>query len=144
MKIISTNKHAFHDFQIVEKFESGLVLKGSEIKSIRAGGVSLRNSYVKVIGGEVFLLGTYIKPFQNSKIEAQRTRKLLLSRPQIKRLIGKTREKGLTLIPLKIYFKKNFAKIEIALAKGKRKYDRREEIKKRDTKREMRREIKYH
>jgi len=143
MKIIAKNKRAYYDYRILDKFEAGIVLSGSEIKSIRQGRVSLKGSYVKIIEEEIFLIGTYISPYQKANIDPVRTRKLLLNKGEIKKLIGKTKTKGYSLIPLKLYLKKNLAKLEIALVKGKKKYDRRDKIKKREEEREIRRELKY-
>lgn len=139
-RAIATNRRARHDYHIEEAFEAGISLLGSEVKSLREGKASLQDAYALVRSGEVFLVGAHIAPYPQASIqnhEPTRTRKLLLRRSEIRRLIGKTSEKGLTLIPLRLYFKGNKVKVEIALARGKRKYDKREAIAKRDAEREM-------
>lgn len=145
VKIVQRNKKAFFNYEITEKLEAGLVLKGSEVKSIRDGKVSIHEAYARVKGAEVWLVGMDISqypqagPYNNH--EPRRPRKLLLHRHEIRRLIGKTREKGLTLVPLALYFKDGYAKLEIGLARGKVKYDKRQSIKKREADREMRRRM---
>jgi len=130
---------------VLEKFEAGIVLNGQEVKSIRGGNIGLKGSYVVVREGEVFLIGATVPPYQPKNAlpdyDPERSRKLLLKKKEIDYLIGKTREKGLTLIPLKIYSKYAKIKLEFGIAKGKRKSDKRETIKKRDTDREIRREL---
>jgi SsrA-binding protein len=146
MKIIATNKKAYHNYEIVESFEAGIVLLGSEVKSIREGRISLKDSYAEVRNGEVFLLQVHISPYEPANRfnhEPLRERKLLLHRQEIKRLIGKIREKGYTLIPTKVMFNdKGKIKVEISLAKGKRAYQKKQAIKERDLEREMRAELK--
>ncbi|MBM3284465.1 MAG: SsrA-binding protein SmpB [Candidatus Aminicenantes bacterium] len=146
MKIIATNKKAFHNYEIVESFESGIVLLGSEVKSVREGRISLKDSYAEIRNGEVFLLQAHISPYEPANRfnhEPLRERKLLLHRREIKRLIGKIREKGYTLIPTRVMFnEKGKVKVEISLAKGKRAYDKKQAIKERDLDREMRAELK--
>lgn len=140
IKIIAENRKARHDYHIEETYEAGLVLTGTEVKSLRAGKASLRDSFARVEGGEVFLHNMHISPYEKGNIynhDPTRTRKLLLHRSEIRRLIGKTKEKGYTLIPLRLYFKGNYAKVEIALAKGKKLYDKRREIAERDARREI-------
>jgi len=144
MKILAKNKKAYFDYEILEKLEAGIVLAGHEVKSIKSGNVSLKGSYVAVTGGEVWLLGCHISPYKFARLEGYeptRTRKLLLSKKQIASLIGKTKAQGLTLIPLSMYVKRGFVKLEIALAKGKKKYEKRETIKKREAKRKIGRAI---
>ncbi len=145
-KVVATNRKAFHDYTIEEKLEAGIVLKGTEVKSLREGRVNLRESYASVDRGEVFLHHCHISPYSHGNImnhDPARTRKLLLHRKQINKLLAKTRQKGLTLVPLRIYFSpRGQAKVEIALAKGKKQYDRREAIKGREAKREVERAIK--
>jgi SsrA-binding protein len=139
-KIVCRNKKAAHDYFIDEVFEAGMVLKGPEAKSLREGRASLVDSYARVRKGEVFLYNMRITPYPYSHhidLEPIRVRKLLLSKKEIKRLIGKTEQKGYTLIPTKVYFLGSWAKVEIALAKGKRKYDKRQALKEKDMKREM-------
>jgi SsrA-binding protein len=141
-KVVATNRKAFHDYDILERYEAGIVLQGTEVKSLRAGSVSMRDSYARVEGGEVFLynlnIGTYdpAGPFNHDPL---RKRKLLLHKSEINRLAGKVSEKGLTLIPLSIYFKGGKAKVELALARGKREYDKRERIREREMRREVQR-----
>lgn len=135
------NRRARYDYFILDTFEAGIVLKGTEVKSIRAGKVSLQDSYAKIEAGEVYLMNSHISPYdQGSHFnhDPKRPRKLLLHNHEIKRLIGKTQGQPLTLIPLRMYFKKGKTKVEIALAKGKRKYDRRRDIKDKEIKRQVR------
>ena len=140
-KIVCQNRKARHEYEIDEVFEAGIVLLGPEVKSLREGRANLVDSYAKVKGGEVFLYGMHITPYSYShhmELAATRTRKLLLHNREITRLIGKTQEKGLTLIPMKVYFTpKGKVKIELALARGKRKYDKRQSLKEKDLKREI-------
>lgn len=139
---IATNRRARHDYHIEETFEAGISLVGSEVKSLRAGKASLQDAYAMVRGSEVFLLGVNIPPYKQASMlnhEPTRTRKLLLHRNEIRKLIGKTQERGYTLVPLRLYFKGNIVKAEIALARGKAKYDKRETIARREAEREMQR-----
>jgi SsrA-binding protein len=139
-KIICYNKKAVHDYFIDEVYEAGLVLFGPEVKSVREGKVSLVDSYAKMRKGEVYLYNMDIAqyPFAHHvNLDPKRTRKLLLTSREIKRLTGKTEERGYTVIPLKVYFSGGWAKVELALAKGKRKVDKRQAIKEKDLKREM-------
>jgi SsrA-binding protein len=143
-KVIAQNKKAFHDFHIEDRYEAGIALTGTEIKSIRAGKVNLRDSFAQVRRGEVTIHNMHISTYEQGNRynhEPLRTRKLLLHRQQIDKLIGMIKEKGFTLVPLKIYLKNGMAKVEIALAKGKKEYDKREDIKKKDAKREIDRAI---
>lgn len=146
MKIIATNKKAYHNYEIIESFEAGISLFGSEVKSIREGRISLKDSYAEVRNGEVFLVQAHISPYEPANVfnhDPLRERKLLLHRQEIKRLIGKIREKGYTLIPTKVLFnEKGKVKVEISLAKGKRAYEKKRAIKERDLEREMRAELK--
>ncbi len=146
MRIVATNKKAFHNYEILESFEAGVSLLGSEVKSIREGRISLKESYAEVRGGEVFLLNSHISLYEAANRfnhEPRRERKLLLHRQEIKRLTGKIKEKGLTLVPTRVFFNdKGRVKLEIALAKGKKAYQKREAIKERDREREMRAELK--
>ncbi|MGQ9604192.1 MAG: SsrA-binding protein SmpB [bacterium] len=140
-RTICVNRRARHDYWILETFEAGIVLVGSEVKSIRQGKVSLQDSYATVENGEVFLLNMHITPYDKGSHFApdpRRSRKLLLHKNQIKRLAGKVIERGLTLIPLRVYLSRGRVKIEIALARGKAKHDRRHEIAKREAEREIR------
>lgn len=145
MKVVCKHPTANRDYILEEKYEAGLVLKGSEVKSLRDGNASIKESFGIVRDGEVFLLNSYIAPYEAANIfnhEPRRNRKLLLNRSEINKLIGKTQIRGYTLVPTKIYFKNGKAKLEIALAKGKKVYDRREDIKRRDAKREIEKALK--
>ena len=147
IKTVATNRKAYHNYHIGESVEAGIVLTGTEIKSIRAGRVSLGDAYVKPEGGELWLLNAHIARYEAGSYmshEPTRPRKLLLHRKQIDSLAGNIQEKGLTLVPLKLYIKDSIAKIEIALAKGKKLYDKREAIARRQTDREIGRVIKRH
>ena len=140
IKIVANNRKARHLYHILETLEVGLVLVGTEVKSLRNGKVSMGDAYALVEGGEVWLLNLHIGPYEQGNQfnhEPLRKRKLLLHRRDIRRLIGKTQEKGLTLIPLKLYFRKGWAKVELALVKGKKTHDKREDIAKRDADRDM-------
>ncbi|MFH0924427.1 MAG: SsrA-binding protein SmpB [bacterium] len=140
IKIISFNKKAQFDYFIEETLEAGVVLKGTEVKSIREGRVNLKDSYAKLVNEEAYLTSCHISPYTHGNImnhDPLRTRKLLLKKKEIKKLIGKTAERGYTLIPFKIYFKGSRVKIELALAKGKKKYDKREVLKEKAVKREI-------
>jgi len=144
-KVLATNRKAYHDYFIVETYEAGLALTGTEIKSVRAGAVNLRDSYAQVRDGEVWLQNAHISPYEQGNrfnVDPYRTRRLLLHRKEINRLMGRAQEKGLTIVPLRLYLKKNRAKIELALVKGKKQYDKREAISQRDAKREMERALK--
>ncbi len=146
MKVIATNKKAYFNYNLLENYEAGVSLVGSEVKSIRQGRISLKDSYAEVRGSEVFLLNFHISPYEAANRfnhDPDREKKLLLHRQEIKRLSGKIREKGLTLVPTKVLFNdKGKVKIEIALAKGKRAYQKKEVIKERDIERELRAELK--
>jgi SsrA-binding protein len=140
VKNVATNRRARHEYHIEEVFEAGVSLQGSEVKSLRGGKASLQDAYAVVRDDEVFLMGVHIPPYPQAAMQNHdptRTRKLLLHREEIKRLIGKTAERGLTLVPLRVYFKGNKVKVEIALARGKRSYDKRQTIAKREAEREM-------
>ncbi len=140
-KVVCTNKKAFHDYQIESIIEAGMVLTGPEVKSLRAGRANLRDGYAKITNKEVFLLDVHISPYTHATHDPPpplRRRKLLLSRQEIKKLTRKVDEKGFSLIPIRIYFKSNGkAKLALALAKGKRQYDKRVSLKKKDTERDM-------
>jgi len=144
-KIYSENKKALYDYEILEKFEAGLVLFGQEVKSIKTGHINLSGSYVAIRDQEPYLLGVKVPPYQPNNIGADynedRERKLLLNKKEIDSLIGKTKTKGFSLIPLKVYEKHGRIKLEFGLAKGKKKYDKKEKIKKRDIDREVNREL---
>lgn len=145
MKTICTNKKAYHDYHIEDKFEAGIVLTGTEVKSLREGKANLKDSYAKIKNGEVYLINAHISPYSCGNIfnhDPKRDRKLLLHRREINRLIGKVNERGYTVVPLALYFnKKNIAKVELGIAKGKTQYDKRESIKRRDEKRLAEREM---
>lgn len=144
IQIISENKKARFDYHVVETFEAGLVLTGSEVKSLRAHQVQLKDSYVSFIGDEAFLQNAHIAEYKNSSYNnhtPERLRKLLLNRRELEEIYGALREKGLTCVPLKIYFKEGRAKLEIALVKGKKLHDKREAIKKRDVSMEMKKSL---
>lgn len=144
MKIIAQNRKAFHDYAIEETVEAGIVLVGTEVKSLRQGKANLKDSYVQVKDSEVFLLNCHISPYSHGNImnhDPVRTRKLLLNRKEISKLHGKAAQKGYSLIPLKLYFKGPRAKIEIGLARGKKQYEKRESIKKREAEREIERAL---
>ena len=140
VKVIATNRKARHDYLIEDTIEAGLVLTGSEIKSIRAGQVNLRDSYATVREGEVWLVNVHIAPYKQASFqnhEPRRDRKLLLHRREINRLTGKLQEKGLTLVPLQLYLKNSRAKVELGLARGKKSYDKRQSLRERDDRRQM-------
>jgi SsrA-binding protein len=144
-RIIADNRKAHHDFHLVETFEAGLALVGTEVKAIREGRVNLRDSFAKIQGGEVFVHNVHIGAYSSrgyADHEPLRPRKLLLHRQEIRKLIGKTTERGMTIVPVRMYFKDGRVKVAISLAKGKKDFDRRETIKRRDTERETRAAIK--
>lgn len=140
--IVATNRRARHDFNILESFEVGIALKGTEVKSLRAHKASLSDSFARIDGKELFLYNMHINPYEfgsYTNVDPKRKRKLLAHKNEIIRLIGQASQKGMTLVPLKVYFKRGKAKIELALAKGKRQYDKREALKKHEARREMER-----
>jgi len=142
MKIICQNRKAYFDYFIDDVIEAGIVLSGSEVKSIRMGKANINDGFARIQKGEVYLHNAHISPYSFSPQDSSdptRTRKLLLHRREIKRLIGKTEEKGYTLIPLKLYFRDRHVKVELGLAKGKKQYDKRETMRRRDQEREMQR-----
>ena len=146
-RVLVDNRKARHDYEILETMEVGLVLTGTEIKSLRAGKGNLRDSYARVENGQVIIQNFHISPFEQgnrANVDPLRPRKALLHREEIRRLIGKTREKGLALIPLKVYLVNGRAKMEMAFARGKRQYDKREAIAERETQRERERVLKQH
>lgn len=145
IKIVAQNKKARHDYFIEDTIEAGIVLSGTEVKSIRQGKVNLKDSYATIEGGEVMLNGMHISPYEQGNIfnkDPLRDRKLLLHRKEINRLTGLIQQKGLTLVPLQLYFKRGKVKVELGIAKGKKLYDKRDDIAKRDAKREIDRRIK--
>jgi SsrA-binding protein len=142
---IAENRKAFHDYHLLETFEAGIVLLGTEVKAIREGRVNLRDSFARVEDGEVFLYNVNISPYSHrgySDHEPLRRRKLLLHRDEIRKLIGKTVEKGMTLVPTRLYYKNGRVKVAVSLAKGKQAYDKRETIKRREAERETRAAVK--
>ena len=144
-KDVASNRKAFHEYHILDRYEAGIMLSGPEVKSLRDGRANLRDSYASFRDGELFLLHCHISPYSHGNREnpePTRSRKLLLHRQEINKLLGKTVEKGLTLVPLRIYFKGGRAKVEIALVKGKKLYDKRETEKNRETDREMAKAVK--
>jgi SsrA-binding protein len=144
-KIVAENRKALHDFHILETFEAGLVLQGTEVKSIREGRVNLRDSYARVEGGEIWVYNIHISPYSHrgyADHEPTRRRKLLLHKQEIRKLIGKTVERGMTLVPLRLYFKAGKAKMALSLAKGKQAHDKRDAIRKREVDRETRAAVK--
>jgi SsrA-binding protein len=141
-KVVAQNKKANHDYSIEETYETGIVLQGTEIKAIRAGRVNLKDAFARVQQGEVYLHNMHISPYEQGNRynhEPLRTRKLLLHRKEISKLIGLTKEEGYALVPLKVYLKNGFAKVLLGLGKGKKKYDKREDLKKKEAKREVER-----
>jgi len=145
IRTIGVNRRARRDYEVLETFEAGISLEGCEVKSIRLGRVDLKDSFARVKGEEVFLYNMHISPYTHSDrrfIDPERDRKLLLNRREIRYLIGKTREKGLTLIPLKIYIKGRYVKVELGLSQGKSRYDKRDDIKSREARREIDRAMK--
>lgn len=145
LKLVANNKKAFHDYFIDEKFECGIELFGTEVKSIRMGHCSIKEAFVRIEKGEVYVHGMHINPYEKGNIfnkDPLRSRKLLLHRNEIDKLEGKIREKGFTLVPLQVYFKGGLVKVEIGLARGKKLYDKRADLAKKDAKREVEREYK--
>jgi SsrA-binding protein len=144
-KVFATNRKAYHDYHVLESLEAGLALTGTEIKSVRAGRVNLREGYARVQDGEIWLYNTHISPYEQGNRynhEPTRPRKLLLHKGEIGRLTGKSQEQGLTLVPLRMYERRGHAKVELAVVRGKRQYDKREAIARRDAQREVDRAVK--
>ncbi len=145
MKLIANNKKAYHDYFIEEKFEAGLVLHGTEVKSLRMGKCSIKEAYVRIENGEAYIFGMNISPYEMGNIfnkDPLRTRKLLMHRSEIRKLLGASSEEGYTIMPLQVYFKDGYAKIEIGLAKGKKLYDKRQDLRKKDMRREVEKDFK--
>lgn len=145
IKLIANNKKAYHDYFIEDKYEAGIALHGTEVKSLRMGKCSIKESFIKIENGELFIYGMHISPYEKGNIfnrDPLRVRKLLLHKYQINKLNGKLSQKGYTLVPLQVYLKGPLVKVEIGLAKGKKLYDKREDIAKRDMKRELERNFK--
>ena len=145
VKLIANNKKAYHDFFILDTYEAGIALHGTEVKSLRMGKCSIKESFIRVENGEMFIYGMHISPYEKGNIfnkDPLRVRKLLLHKAEIHKLLGKTQEKGMSIVPLKVYLKGSLVKVEIGLARGKKLYDKREDIAKKDQKREAAREFK--
>jgi SsrA-binding protein len=140
-RIIAKNKKARFDYHILDTFEAGIVLKGSEVKSIRQGKASLSDAFAQVVGGEVFLFNMHISPYEKAGdiLDPKRDRKLLLSKNEIRKIEGKLKNEGLALVPLELYFKRSLVKVSLAVAKGKKKYEKRDKIIKKEQKREIKR-----
>ena len=144
-KLIANNKKAYHDYFILEKYEAGIVLAGTEVKSLRMGKCSIKESFIRIENGEMYLYGMHIRPYEKGNIfnkDPLRVRKLLLHKKEIDKIFGKMKEQGNTVVPLQVYFKGSLVKVEIGLAKGKKLYDKRDDIAKKDQKREAQREFK--
>lgn len=145
-KVITTNRKAFHDYTIFDKFVAGIVLTGTEIKSVRKNAINLKDSFCKIEDGEIFLYNCHISPYEQGNRfnhKAERTRKLLLTKKEILKMHSKIKKDGYTIVPLEVFIVKGFAKIEIGLAKGKKLYDKRETLAKKDQQREIDRKMKY-
>ncbi len=144
-KLIANNKKAYHDYFILDTYEAGIALHGTEVKSLRMGKCSIKESFTRVENGEMFIYGMHISPYEKGNIfnkDPLRVRKLLLHKAEINKMLGKTKEKGMSIVPLKVYFKGSLVKVEIGLAKGKKLYDKRQDIAKKDQKREAERDFK--
>ena len=144
-RLIAKNPVAYHNYTINDKLEAGIVLAGTEIKSIRAGKVNLKDTYVTIKNGEAYIYGMHISPYEHGNIfnkDPLRTRKLLLNKKEINKLLGYTTQKGMSLVPIKLYFKNNFVKVEVGIGKGKKLYDKREDIAKKDAERKIQRTLK--
>lgn len=148
MKLIAKNKKAYFNYEILDKMEAGIVLVGTEVKSIRAGHVVIKDGFTRIDKEELWLANCYIRPYDKEhtilSVDPERSRKLLLHKQQIRRLIGKLQEKSLVLVPLAIYLKDNKVKVELGLGKSKKKFDKRQSIKDRDVKRDMQRALRHH
>ena len=144
-KMVANNKKAYHDYFILDKIETGIALHGTEVKSLRMGKCSIKESFIRIEDGEVFIYGMHISPYEKGNIfnkDPLRTRKLLLHKSEISKMIGQINQKGYTLIPLKVYFSGSLVKVQIGLCKGKKLYDKRQDISKRDQLREAQRDFK--
>ena len=145
MKLVANNKKAYHDFFIEEKYEAGLVLHGTEVKSLRLGKCSIKEAFVRIENGEVWIYGMHISPYEKGNLfnrDPLRPKKLLMHKEEIRKLVGKISEKGYTIAPLQVYFKEGRAKIEVGLAKGKKLYDKRADIAKKDQRRDAEKDFK--
>ena len=144
-KLIANNKKAYHDFFILDTYEAGIALHGTEVKSLRMGKCSIKESFIRIENGEVFIYGMHVSPYEKGNIfnkDPLRVKKLLLHKAEINKLLGKVKEKGMSVVPLKVYFKGSLVKVEIGLAKGKKLYDKRDDIAKKDQQREAQRDFK--
>ena len=144
-KLIANNKKAYHDYFILDTYEAGISLAGTEVKSLRMGKCSIKEAFIRIEDGEVFIYGMNISPYEKGNLfnkDPLRVRKLLLHRSEIQKILGKTKEKGMAVVPLKVYFHGGLVKVEFGLAKGKKLYDKRDDIAKKDQKREAEREFK--
>ena len=144
-KLIANNKKAYHDYFILEKYEAGIVLHGTEVKSLRMGQCSIKEAFIRIENGEVIIYGMHVSPYEKGNIfnrDPLRPKKLLMHKSEIRKLIGKIAEKGYTLVPVEVYFKGSLVKVDIALAKGKKQYDKRQDIAKKDMRREAERDFK--
>lgn len=144
-KLVANNKKAFHDFFILDTYEAGISLSGTEVKSLRMGKCSIKESFIRIEDGEVYIYGMHISPYEKGNIfnkDPLRVRKLLLHKSEINKLSGKIKEKGMAIVPLKVYFNGSLVKVEIGLARGKKLYDKRDDIAKKDMKREAERDFK--
>lgn len=145
VKLIANNKKAYHDFFILDTYEAGIALHGTEVKSLRMGKCSIKESFIRIENNEVFVYGMHVSPYEKGNIfnkDPLRVKKLLLHRSEINKIVGKIKEKGMTLVPLKVYLKGSLVKVEIGLAKGKKLYDKRNDIAKKDQQREAQRDFK--
>ena len=145
IKLVANNKKAYHDYFILENYEAGIALHGTEVKSLRMGKCSIKEAFIRVENGEVYIYGMHIRPYAKGNIfnkDPLRVRKLLLHKSEINKLLGKTKEKGIAIVPLKVYFKGSLVKVEIGLAKGKKLYDKRQDIARKDQQREAQRDFK--
>lgn len=144
-KLIANNKKAYHDFFILDTYEAGIALHGTEVKSLRMGKCSIKESFIRIENGEVFIYGMHVSPYEKGNIfnkDPLRIKKLLLHKSEINKLLGKIKEKGMSVVPLKVYFKGSLVKVEIGLAKGKKLYDKRDDIARKDQQREAQRDFK--
>lgn len=144
-KLIANNKKAYHDFFILDTYEAGIALAGTEVKSLRMGKCSIKEAFIRIENGEMFVYGMHISPYEKGNIfnkDPLRVRKLLLHKAEINKLLGKMKEKGMAIVPLKVYFRGSLVKVEVGLAKGKKLYDKRADIAKKDQKREAQRDFK--
>lgn len=144
-KLIANNKKAYHDFFILDTYEAGIALHGTEVKSLRMGKCSIKESFIRIENGEIFIYGMHVSPYEKGNIfnkDPLRVKKLLLHKSEINKMLGKVKEKGMSVVPLKVYFKGSLVKVEIGLAKGKKLYDKRDDIAKKDQQREAQRDFK--